>query len=419
MKTEQEFLQLKGEQIVHTLQHLHQLVFEVTDRCNLKCKYCGYGELYCSYDERKSRDMPLDKAQRLLDYLGGFWRELYTDMNPHRLSVGFYGGEPLLNVPFMKEVQRHLSAHYSGFIVPEYNMTTNAILLDRYMDYLVEHDFSLLISLDGDEEGQGYRVDHGGKNSFSTVIKNVLLLRDTYPEYFKKKVSFNAVLHDKNGTQKLYDFFKSTFDKLPMISELNNSGIRVDKQEQFRELFVSKQADLYHTIEPETLISEMFYDIAETKNLYLYLEGFSDNIYRSYVDLLPDKSKMSYLQTGTCIPFSKKMFLTTNGKILACERIDQKFALGYVTDEGVNLDFNEIARTYNRRYLLLKNQCMQCYRKKTCLQCMYYIEDIDGTPVCSGYMDKEGFDSFRNDQEKYLARHPYLYKKIVDELTIY
>ena len=37
--------------------------------------------------------------------------------------------------------------------------------------------------------------------------------------------------------------------------------------------------------------------------------------------------------------FSKKMFLTTNGKILACERIDQKFALGYITDEGVDLDF--------------------------------------------------------------------------------
>lgn len=201
MVNRQNFLLLKKEYIIEAVQHLRQLVFEVTDRCNLKCKYCGYGELYCSYDERKSRDISLIKAKGLLDYLAGFWRELYTDIDPHRVSIGFYGGEPLLNVPFIKEIQNHISENYSGFVIPEYNMTTNAMLLDRYMDYLVENNFSLLISLDGDEEGQSYRVDHRGRNSFSTVIRNVFLLRDKYPEYFKKRVSFNAVLHNKNSTQ--------------------------------------------------------------------------------------------------------------------------------------------------------------------------------------------------------------------------
>lgn len=42
-------------------------------------------------------------------------------------------------------------------------MTTNAILLDRYMDFLAENEFRLLISLDGDEKGQSYRVDTKGK----------------------------------------------------------------------------------------------------------------------------------------------------------------------------------------------------------------------------------------------------------------
>jgi molybdenum cofactor biosynthesis enzyme MoaA len=28
--------------------NLSQITFEVTDACNFKCKYCGYGELYAS-----------------------------------------------------------------------------------------------------------------------------------------------------------------------------------------------------------------------------------------------------------------------------------------------------------------------------------------------------------------------------------
>ena len=59
MVNRQNFRLVKKEYIIEAVQHLRQLVFEVTDRCNLKCKYCGYGELYCSYDERKSRDISL------------------------------------------------------------------------------------------------------------------------------------------------------------------------------------------------------------------------------------------------------------------------------------------------------------------------------------------------------------------------
>ncbi len=36
--------------IANQLRNLRQITFEVTDRCNLKCKYCGYGEFYDNYD---------------------------------------------------------------------------------------------------------------------------------------------------------------------------------------------------------------------------------------------------------------------------------------------------------------------------------------------------------------------------------
>ena len=52
-------------------------------------------------------------------------------------------------------------------------MTTNAMLLDRYLDYLVEKGFHLLVSLDGDKDGDSYRVDKSGNSSVERVMRTV------------------------------------------------------------------------------------------------------------------------------------------------------------------------------------------------------------------------------------------------------
>ena len=49
---------LTPNHIRYALANLPILTFEVTDACNLKCKYCGYGEFYNDYDERKDRTSP-------------------------------------------------------------------------------------------------------------------------------------------------------------------------------------------------------------------------------------------------------------------------------------------------------------------------------------------------------------------------
>ena len=51
-----------------------------------------------------------------------------------------------------------------------FSMTTNALLLHKYMDFLKDNDFYLLISLDGDKENNGYRVDKVNENSFGYFL---------------------------------------------------------------------------------------------------------------------------------------------------------------------------------------------------------------------------------------------------------
>ena len=90
--------------IKSALANLPQLVFEVTDACNLRCKYCGYGEFYDDYDNRLDKMLPIEKAYRIIDYLADFWNSNMNVSAQNNVFISFYGGEPLLNMPFIKAV---------------------------------------------------------------------------------------------------------------------------------------------------------------------------------------------------------------------------------------------------------------------------------------------------------------------------
>lgn len=59
--------------VADLLSNIHQVVFEVTDACNLKCKYCGYGEYYSDFDVRQKKMMNPEVARRLVRYLKEAW----------------------------------------------------------------------------------------------------------------------------------------------------------------------------------------------------------------------------------------------------------------------------------------------------------------------------------------------------------
>lgn len=247
------FYKVSGNDILHQMVNLKQLVFEVTDACNLRCKYCGYAELYEGYDERKNQKMSFRKAQYIIDYLYSLWRNNCVCGMTFPMSIGFYGGEPLLNVSFIQQVIDYISTLPPVGKRFYYNMTTNALLLDKYMDFLVANEFRLLISLDGDKKGQSYRVDVAGRNSFEKVYSNVKLLQEKYPDYFDKHVMFNAVLHNMNTVESIYHFIKKEFGKEPSISPLNNSGIRHDRLEEFYKTYQNYSESISHAENCESL----------------------------------------------------------------------------------------------------------------------------------------------------------------------
>lgn len=99
---------ISTELIKAQLRNLRQIVFEVTDNCNLNCKYCGYGEFYGNYDKRVKKNLPSKKAILFLDYLISFWKDNPSTSSDKYIYIGFYGGEPLLNINLIKNIIDYL-----------------------------------------------------------------------------------------------------------------------------------------------------------------------------------------------------------------------------------------------------------------------------------------------------------------------
>ena len=405
--------------IEQNLVNLPQLVFEVTDACNLRCKYCGYADFYEGYDTRENIRLSFAKAKLIIDYLCELWEKHCSANVTMPITVGFYGGEPLLNMPLIKQVVDYLDNHETVGKVFYYNMTTNAMLLDRYMDFLAEKKFRLLISLDGDEECQGYRVDALGRNSYERVFANVCLLREKHPEYFQNFVKFNSVLHNKNSVERIFHFILDTFGKEPRISPLNNSGIRKDKREEFERTYRNYEESIQQASNCEMLKDEMFIKNPKTNMLLNYLYNQSGNIFFNYNHLFAKTAELSIPATGTCTPFAKKMFITVKGRILQCERINHEFALGQVTDTSVELDWERIAEQHNNYVFKYANQCKHCGNRQACMQCVYQIDDIhEPHAKCRGFCTEVEKKKENDKCLEYLTEHPQLYKRLLSEVVI-
>ena len=312
-------IKLTPEEVKECLATTPQITFEVTERCNLNCTYCGYGKLYSDKDSRSDRNLHADDAIAFLSFIKKLWEDGYDTTGESVVYISFYGGEPLLNMPFIKEivffVENQLQSYNKHFV---FSMTTNAILLPHYIKYLVEKDFHLLLSLDGDENGSSYRIYRNGKPAYKTIVDNINIVKSSYPAFYKKNITFNAVLNDRNTIQGINDFFSLHFCKKPFIGEINVTGINPNEIDLFKKIFRSKTQEV---AKERGLQIENFQESTSYDTVARYLQMHSPYFYLSYNELLYGKNSRKSVPTGTCLPFGKKVFITVSGKILPCEHM--------------------------------------------------------------------------------------------------
>lgn len=369
--------------------------FDITERCNLECEYCAYGDLYDNYGIRNNRDLNVNYAYKLLDYLLDRINMENVSKIKRIIYLGFYGGEPLIRMDIVKLIVDYAEKKLNSVIEFKYSMTTNGTLLDQHMDYLVDKNFKLLLSLDGNKEHNSYRVFKNKKESFSTVYANSKALRHKYPSFYQSNVNFNSVIHSRNNKIEVYKFFTDKLDKIPDMPEVSNSGIEECKDNGIRNKYTEE-------------------DKVTLRDILNYQKYVSKIVYRDYADLFTiGNIPPSLIPTATCTPFSRRIHLCVDGTVLPCEKIGKEFSFGTVSEQGVDIDFSHVCKTMNKLFDKVEAQCEKCGKQIFCQLCILQYAKPNKAFVCPDFIRKDKLVFERIEQE--FVEKPAKLKKIMNE----
>ena len=163
----------QGPSRVIPLIPLSTMVLNVTNKCNLACTYCyEYGEdrIVDTANGKKPKFMTEATAREAVDFM------LQEAGASPRAHLTFFGGETLLNFPVVKATVAYARqrAAETGKRV-DFGLTTNATLLrPEIVEFLIENEVGVTISIDGPKEMQDrFRVFHDGSGSYEAVMPKI------------------------------------------------------------------------------------------------------------------------------------------------------------------------------------------------------------------------------------------------------
>ncbi len=358
---------------------LSQLTLGVTEDCNFRCKYCAYSDFYEYNRGYSNKYMEFAIAKKAIDY---FFSLLIDGKryNPIRkISIGFYGGEPLLNFSLIRKCVEYIEAKYTDFKIL-YGMTTNGSLLDvEKANWLMKHNFIISVSLDGPEdEHDKLRVYRNGTGTFRDVMEGIHLIMESGYEY----IYVLPVFDWKSDLFKRETFFKTVdVPEVLKVALVNNSGgskyfDQFTKDDYFAYLDQLERARLYY-------FDDVKIQTRDKKTSFfdkLIGRGPGDEIFRG-VSVHPPPQIMPV--TNSCVP-GRKLFVDVNGGYHICEKLDDKLLIGNV-DEGLNF---ETIRDLLNNYFVHMDKCLDCNVTRKCGHCFQMFANKNGFSYSSHICEK-------------------------------
>ena len=149
---------------------LSTLVLNVTNKCNLSCKYC--------YEYGEDRLAP-GSAPAFMDEQTAFDSVeflIYQSGPIERITLTFFGGETLLNFKVVRSTIEYARrrAREEGKTI-DFSLTTNATLLTKeVVGFLAENHVGVTISIDGPKELQDeFRTFKDGRGSYNHILPRI------------------------------------------------------------------------------------------------------------------------------------------------------------------------------------------------------------------------------------------------------
>ena len=324
---------------------LSTMVLNVTNQCNLACTYCyEYGEdkIVDTANGKQPKFMNEETARESVEFM---LRESGANKVAH---LSFFGGETLMNFPVIKTTipyARKRAAELGKRV--EFNLTTNATLLKPdVIDFLVEHDVAVTISIDGPKEMQDkFRVFHNGMGSYDTAMPKI---RELLRRHRTRPIGARVTL--TSHTLDVKKIFRHLTDDVG-FHEVGFAPVTTSPNRNY----AIEDAGFDRMLGQFTALANEFLDHALDNRHH----GFS-NVKDTLEELHKGMSKAYPCGAGLGL-----MGVATDGQVALCHRFagSEEHSLGTVRD-GVDRDRQ--AAFLEQHHLANKTDCHTCWARPLC-----------------------------------------------------
>lgn len=281
---------------MHTLRAPIRVIWEITNKCNLKCAHCFFCDLSDSGDVLTG-----DKSYRIAEAL----------IRANCLQVGLSGGEPLLHPDWLPIARMLVNGGASVGI------NTNGVLIDETKAGDIQRAGvkNVTISIDG-ADPDTHDQFRGMPGAWEKSIQAVKLIAQLGID-----VMVNSVLHRRNMNEVL--------DLVRIIRETGAGGIK------FMRLYpIGRGARIYENeklpyAETKSMIHTLLKEKRRLQDDFNIM--FGDNLANAYLDGQGDG-----FETGKCEAGRYKCVIGADGAVRPCEFLTQDaFVAGNVLETDI------------------------------------------------------------------------------------
>lgn len=335
----------------YLLKKISTFTIEVTQECNLRCKYCCYSGNYGNRRSHANVELSEKDLIKCVEFIGE-----NMDLESPYITICFYGGEALLSKDKIVKIINLLQTNYPN-IEFVFSISSNGLLLNRHNIKWICNtpNLKIVITIDGDKVMHDKnRVMRNGNGSFDIIMQNLKIFQDLYPELYLQKVEFISTVKSIRDVIELNFFW--------MSNELLNKSIPKHISSLIPNF--SKGENLALDKSPfETFFQAAF-------NSYINNEdNVLTNELRRFTNIIKHRPLVSILSQQrfiTCLHEPYSCFITAKGQLYVCERMCQEHYIGdleHGIEESKCMQLNKIFVERKNKY------CSTCWAKRLCRIC--------------------------------------------------
>lgn len=340
-----------------------ELIFKMTDACNMRCKYCIYSEYYPNTLSYGKDYIKVETVKKAIDYYISQVKKQANIVAKKKPFIAFYGGEPLMAFDVIKEAIEYTNDKYKDIDI-HFTITTNGLLLNdkEVVEFLKKNNVIICLSLDGYKENHDRnRVGINNKASYDVLLN---IIEKHFSDYHN--IYTLCCIDKRTDLIKLYDHYKKNdrleYGKIPHVLRLSYIFNQDSNYyEQFSKDEINKFALQYKQLR------DKYIELSINNQQDWFLDLLIGQEFLRIIDRIKFNSAISfYGKSGCCVP-GDKIFVYQDGRYGICEKVCiDGIDIGNV-DNG--LDIEKIKNYMKFFDEATQKKCKECPISQLCSLC--------------------------------------------------